>query len=331
MKNNNSTKTLEAIISTPETTPVTTTENVLKKLSTNNSKNNNQINILLLAFDLIFLPVHLFRAIIIYFFGSKYNLKGFQFLDVIMHADQPYFNQDDCTVINTIGKDYRVIIRDSSRLYPLPRLPDPLFDSAQRCSQNDDNMFVEQYSMDNKNKIIVGHVISSSERTYPTSIMPEKHISSSITRNKKNSIWDMSTEEYEQNLEVNTHTTEDLNVNLDVNVKSNPILLTRSNKFLLNNENKSITKSILRKNDSKIKHNNISTDQSTDQSTNDNNDDDLLSNESQHNSFDDDSSNEESLSDKNKKTSDIINSLRDELHSVFDEDEDDEDEDEYSD
>lgn len=79
-------------------------------------------NIPLLIFDIMLLPIHLIRSILIYFWGSKYNLKGFQFLDVIMHADNPYFNQEDCRMINTIGKDYRVTIRDDSRLFPIDLL-----------------------------------------------------------------------------------------------------------------------------------------------------------------------------------------------------------------
>ena len=75
-------------------------------------------NIPLFIFDIICLPIHVIRLVLIYIWGSKYNLKGFQFLDVIMHSDNPYFNQEDCSVINTIGKDYRVIIRDDSRLFP---------------------------------------------------------------------------------------------------------------------------------------------------------------------------------------------------------------------
>lgn len=78
----------------------------------------NTINIPLLLFDLLCLPIHIFRLVIIYIFGSKYNLKGFRFLDVIMHADKPYFNQEYDNVINTIGTDYRVIIRDDSRIFP---------------------------------------------------------------------------------------------------------------------------------------------------------------------------------------------------------------------
>jgi hypothetical protein len=90
-----------------------------KKIS--NIKNNIELkpNIFLVLFDIIILPIHIIRLIIIYFFGSKYNLKGFKFLDVIMHSDNPYFNQEDCRLIDTIGKDYRVAIREDSRIFPM--------------------------------------------------------------------------------------------------------------------------------------------------------------------------------------------------------------------
>lgn len=95
--------------------------NVSKDISKNipeNTAYTGSPNICLIIFDILLLPIHIFRMILIYFFGSKYNLKGFQFLDVIMHADKPYFNQEDCKMINTIGTDYRIVIRDDSRIFP---------------------------------------------------------------------------------------------------------------------------------------------------------------------------------------------------------------------
>lgn len=89
-----------------------------KNIEHKKHNNNDTKNVPLFLFDLILLPVHLIRMIFIYFWGSKYNLKGFQFLDVIMHADNPYFNQDDCRIVNTIGNDYRIKIRDDSRFFP---------------------------------------------------------------------------------------------------------------------------------------------------------------------------------------------------------------------
>lgn len=84
------------------------------------TKKSMTTNIPLLLIDLIFLPIHAIRLFLIYLYGSKYNLKGFQFLDVIMHADNPYFNQEhDGRMIDTIGHDYRVVLRDDSRIYPI--------------------------------------------------------------------------------------------------------------------------------------------------------------------------------------------------------------------
>jgi hypothetical protein len=88
--------------------------------SQNTKKESNNIsqNIPLMLFDLLLLPIHIIRIILIYFWGSKYNYKGLYFLDVIMHADKPYFNQEECNMIDTIGTDYRIIIRDDSRIFP---------------------------------------------------------------------------------------------------------------------------------------------------------------------------------------------------------------------
>lgn len=84
-------------------------------------KNNEQykkMNVPLLIFDILLIPISLIRIVLIYFWGSKYNLTGCQFLDVIMHADKPFFNRDNSRV-NTIGTDYRIVIRDDSRIFPM--------------------------------------------------------------------------------------------------------------------------------------------------------------------------------------------------------------------
>lgn len=76
------------------------------------------MNILLLIFDIIFIPITLVRLFLIYLYGSKYGIDVFRFLDVMMHADKKHFNMGS-DEINTIGEDYRIVIRDDSRLYPL--------------------------------------------------------------------------------------------------------------------------------------------------------------------------------------------------------------------
>ena len=74
-------------------------------------------NIPLLIFDLILLPFTLCRILLIYLWGAKYAVRGFRALDIVMHADTPYFNQDAETYdINTIRADIRTVIRDDSRI-----------------------------------------------------------------------------------------------------------------------------------------------------------------------------------------------------------------------
>ena len=76
-------------------------------------------NLPLFIFDIIILPITLIRILLIYLNGSRYSVRGFRFLDVIMHASKPHFNKDDeLSQIHTLGNDYRVVIRDDSRLYP---------------------------------------------------------------------------------------------------------------------------------------------------------------------------------------------------------------------
>jgi len=74
-------------------------------------------NIYLFVFDfLITLPITLIRLMLIYFFGSKYAIESFGFLDVMMHADKKYFNQEDADpTIDTINDDIRVKINLDSR------------------------------------------------------------------------------------------------------------------------------------------------------------------------------------------------------------------------
>lgn len=130
-------------------------------------------NIPLLIVDLLLLPIHIFRMVLIYFFGSKYNLKGFTFLDVIMHADKPYFNQEDCRLINTIGDDYRVVIRDDSRIFPMDL--NNYFKSSNLQSSN--AQLVQVSNSNNNTNVIVGDVSDGS--------------------NQNSGIWDISTEVFE--------------------------------------------------------------------------------------------------------------------------------------
>jgi hypothetical protein len=72
-----------------------------------NEAKDNYSNIPLFIFDMLILPINIIRVFLIYLYGSKYGIKGFRFLDVIMHANSPYFNQNYCKSVNTINDDYR--------------------------------------------------------------------------------------------------------------------------------------------------------------------------------------------------------------------------------
>lgn len=75
-------------------------------------------NLYLLALDFsIFLPITLIRLVLIYFFGSRYNIQSLQFLDIMMHAKNKYFNQENEVIeIDTEECDIRESVRMSSLL-----------------------------------------------------------------------------------------------------------------------------------------------------------------------------------------------------------------------
>lgn len=75
------------------------------------------MNTPLVIFDIIISPIILIRFAIIYIFGSKYNIPNMRFLDVMAHAEKPYFNQEGEPLIDTTTDDIRCVIRDDTRLY----------------------------------------------------------------------------------------------------------------------------------------------------------------------------------------------------------------------
>ncbi len=157
-------------------------------------------NIPLLIIDLLLLPIHIFRMVLIYFFGSKYNLKGFTFLDVIMHADKPYFNQEDCRLINTMGDDYRIVIRDDSRIFPMDL--NNYFSSSHHncCSQCS---CARNSSVKNEDRVIVGDISSGDSSS-----------SNSNSSNLNSGIWNISTDAFE-NDKNNKNDSDDDNENED--------------------------------------------------------------------------------------------------------------------
>lgn len=73
-------------------------------------------NIYLFILDFtVFLPITLVRLLFIYLYGSKYNIPSLGFLDVMMHSDDKYFNQNgDYKKVNTIQEDIRNRINTDS-------------------------------------------------------------------------------------------------------------------------------------------------------------------------------------------------------------------------
>lgn len=82
------------------------------------SNKDTQINLPLLIFDfVIMLPFTLIRILLIYFFGSRYNVKNCKFLDVLVHATGPFFNQQTVPSVDTIDDDVRMVIKTDTALF----------------------------------------------------------------------------------------------------------------------------------------------------------------------------------------------------------------------
>src|SRR5579863_6537595 len=74
-------------------------------------------NIPLLIFDSICLPITLIRLFLIYLFGSRYNVASLQFLDVMNHANNKYFNQGQGGLTtDVVTTDVRVSINRGSKV-----------------------------------------------------------------------------------------------------------------------------------------------------------------------------------------------------------------------
>lgn len=74
------------------------------------------MNKILLLFDIICLPITLLRLLIIYMNGAKYNVPNASFLDVMMHATNPYFNMEGEMTVDVLNNDIRCVIYDNSKL-----------------------------------------------------------------------------------------------------------------------------------------------------------------------------------------------------------------------
>ena len=76
------------------------------------------MNLILFLLDYtIFIPITIIRLILIYLYGSKYGIEGMDFLDVMSHADNKYFNQtEEEFKIDTLKDDFRYVVYNSSKL-----------------------------------------------------------------------------------------------------------------------------------------------------------------------------------------------------------------------
>lgn len=79
-------------------------------------------NIPLFILDTILLPFTLLRIFLIYLFGSRYEIDGLGFLDVMMHANNKYFNKcneispnvDEIYIKHFIKNECNAIIKDTN-------------------------------------------------------------------------------------------------------------------------------------------------------------------------------------------------------------------------
>lgn len=133
------------------------------------------MNLPLLVLDFLCLPITLIRLFFIYLFGSCYNVPSLQFLDVMMHATNRFFNQGSKeTTIDTISTDVRISINRASRINA-----EVLYDSVKKSKNDvvtnpdehnqvkDKNMAMEKVNPTNNNQQDESKIvekISSSEK-----------------------------------------------------------------------------------------------------------------------------------------------------------------------
>jgi hypothetical protein len=89
----------------------------------------------------LFLPVTLVRLGVMYFQGSKYNIDGLKFLDVMMHSDNKYFNQtqDSEPSIDTTTEDVRKIIKYDSHLYEMTEIKTNLVENIFKKEEEEED------------------------------------------------------------------------------------------------------------------------------------------------------------------------------------------------
>jgi len=120
-------------------------------------------NIPLLLFDLICLPITVIRLILIYFFGSRYNIPSIQFLDVMIHATNRFFNQGQQNItIDTVPTDVRLSINRASRI-DAELLDEYAKFSLEKRNKNNDTKSNDTKSNDTKSNDIKSNDIKSND------------------------------------------------------------------------------------------------------------------------------------------------------------------------
>ena len=129
------------------------------------------MNIPLLIFDIICLPITLSRIFLIYLFGSRYNIDKFKCLDILLHSNGPYFNQDTIPSIDTIDDNIRTVIKEETRLFSINNNISEIIDSKIINSEIIDSKIINS-------EIIDSEIIDSE-------IIDSKQINNFITKNEK--------------------------------------------------------------------------------------------------------------------------------------------------
>lgn len=142
------------------------------------------MNSVLLFFDFVLcLPVTLIRYLIIYLYGSKYNLHGFTFLDIMAHADKPYFNQsNENPTIDTLDEDITRVIKRNTQLSDTENNQICIIDENYKIKTNQTN---EQ----NKNLFVKNNEsVTKSEDDFKNSELPD--VTESVNHVKLNHLID---------------------------------------------------------------------------------------------------------------------------------------------
>lgn len=104
-------------------------------------KDIDRINIPLFVLDyIILLPVTLLRLVLIYLSGSRYNIPGLKFIDIMMHASKPKFNKGKMT-LDTEDTDLSTEIKNY-----VSKKDESIDDSEKKEDSDDSEDYIETYN-----------------------------------------------------------------------------------------------------------------------------------------------------------------------------------------